>query len=71
MYVIPLLVIVLIALAIFFSPLLAVILLGAALLGLGFFKYLGPGTEPEHRPPVDRAPDAPREQARERARHPR
>ncbi|MGH2976326.1 MAG: hypothetical protein ACRDLL_15905 [Solirubrobacterales bacterium] len=48
MYVIPLIVILLIALAIFFSPILAVILLFAFLVGLGLYKFLGPGTEPEH-----------------------
>lgn len=50
MYVIPLLIIVLIALAIFVSPILSVILLVVFLVGLGLFKYLGPGTEPEHAP---------------------
>ena len=46
----PLLVILLIALAIFLSPILAVILLVVFLLGLGLYKFLGPGTEPEHAP---------------------
>ncbi|HET7053407.1 MAG TPA: hypothetical protein VFI09_05765 [Solirubrobacterales bacterium] len=55
MYVIPLIVIVLIALAIFFSPILAVIILILALIGLGFYKFLGPGTEPEREPPPAKA----------------
>src|SRR3954453_7976138 len=51
MYVIPFLVILVIALAIFFSPILAVILMVLFLLGLGVYKFLGPGTAPEHAPP--------------------
>jgi hypothetical protein len=52
MYVIPLIFIVLIALAIFFSPILAVILLVVALLGIGALKYFGRGVvDPEHAPP--------------------
>ena len=51
MYLIPFLVILLIALAIFFSPILAVILMVAFLLGLGAFKFLGRGVDPEHAPP--------------------
>lgn len=48
MYFIPLVVILLIALAIFFSPLFSVILLVLFLIGLGIYKFFGPGTEPEH-----------------------
>lgn len=48
MYLIPLMVILLIALAIFFSPLLSVIILVLCLVGLGIYKFFGPGTEPEH-----------------------
>ena len=48
MYVIPLIVALLIALAIFFSPIFSVILLVLFLLGLGIYKFFGPGTEPEH-----------------------
>jgi hypothetical protein len=51
MYVLPLIAILLIALAIFFSPILAVVLFVVFLLGLGAFKFFGPGTEPEHAPP--------------------
>lgn len=57
MYVIPLIVILLIALAIFFSPILAVIILAVALVGLGLFKFLGPGVDPEHAP-ADQGPAA-------------
>lgn len=57
MYVIPLIVILLIALAIFFSPILAVIILAAFLVGLGLFKFFGPGTGAEHAPP-DQGPAA-------------
>lgn len=67
MYVIPLIVIVLIALAIFFSPILAVILLALALVGLGIFKFFGPGTEPEHGPPAGRGAEPPQEQPNARA----
>lgn len=48
MYILPLIVILLIALAIFFSPILAVIILALFLVGLGLFKFFGPGTDPEH-----------------------
>jgi hypothetical protein len=50
MYFLGLIVILLIALAIFFSPIFAVILMVLFLIGLGLYKFLGPGTEPEHRP---------------------
>lgn len=43
MYVIPLIFIILIALAIFFSPILAVILLVVALIGIGAVKFFGRG----------------------------
>ncbi|HXS33875.1 MAG TPA: hypothetical protein VN758_08910 [Solirubrobacterales bacterium] len=55
MYFISLIVILLIALAIFFSPIFAVILMVVFLLGLGAYKFFGPGTEPEHAP-VSAAP---------------
>jgi hypothetical protein len=51
MYLIPFLAILVIALAIFFSPILAVILMVFFLLGLGAYKFLGSGTDPEHAPP--------------------
>jgi hypothetical protein len=50
MYIIPLIVIVLIALAILLSPIFALIIMVLFLLGLGAFKFLGPGTEPENAP---------------------
>jgi hypothetical protein len=59
MYVIPLLVLILICLAIFFSPILAVVLLAVFLVGLGVYKFFGPGTVPEHdRPPAHAATPA-------------
>jgi hypothetical protein len=51
MYVVPIVLIVLIAIGIFFGPLLALIVLVLALLALGAFKFLGGGTEPESAPP--------------------
>jgi hypothetical protein len=48
MYILPLIVILLISLAIFLSPILAVIIFFLFLIGLGAYKFLGPGTEPEH-----------------------
>jgi hypothetical protein len=51
MYILPLTVILLIALAIFFSPLFAVIIVVLFLIGLGAYKFLGRGTDPEHAPP--------------------
>jgi hypothetical protein len=51
MYFIALVVVLLIALAIFFSPLFSVILLVLFLIGLGLYKFFGPGTEPEHASP--------------------
>jgi hypothetical protein len=50
MYFMALIVILLIALAIFFSPIFAVGLMVVFLIGLGLYKFLGPGTEPEHAP---------------------
>jgi hypothetical protein len=44
MYVIPFIVVLIIALAIFFSPLLAVILLVVAVAGIGGVKYFGGGS---------------------------
>lgn len=50
MYLIPLLVILLLALGILFGPIAAVAVLVLFLIGLGVYKFLGPGTEPEHKP---------------------
>jgi hypothetical protein len=50
MYILPLVVIVLIALAIFFSPILAVILFVICLIGLGLYKFLGRGDESQPTP---------------------
>ena len=50
MYIIPLALILLIALEIFFGPIAAVVVLVVFLAGLGLYKFLGPGTEPEHKP---------------------
>jgi hypothetical protein len=50
MYFLGLIAILLIALAIFFSPIFALILMVLFLVGLGLYKFLGPGTEPEHMP---------------------
>ena len=51
MYVIPFLFVLLIALAIFFSPLLAVVLLVVALVGIGVLKFFGGGAvDPEAAP---------------------
>jgi hypothetical protein len=58
MYVVPIVLIVLIAIGIFFGPLLAVILLVLALLALGALKFLG-GTAPESAPPPDLASSPP------------
>jgi hypothetical protein len=55
MYLIPFLAILVIALAIFFSPILALILMVFFLLGLGAYKFLGDGTAPEHGPPAKQA----------------
>jgi hypothetical protein len=51
MYILPLVVMLLICLAIFFSPIFAVILFVLFVVGLGFYKFLGRGTDPEHAPP--------------------
>lgn len=65
-YLLPLFLIVLVALAIFSSPILAVILFAVFLIGLGLYKFLGPGTDPENAPhgdagaPVDSSPRAAR-----------
>jgi hypothetical protein len=55
MYILPLILIVLIALTIFFSPILAVIVFVIFLIGLGLYKFLGRGTDPEHAPPSERS----------------
>jgi hypothetical protein len=49
-YLLPLFLIVLVALAIFAGPILAVIIFIAFLVGLGLYKFFGPGTDPEHAP---------------------
>jgi len=53
MYFLGLIVILLIALAIFFSPIFALVLMVLFLIGLGVYKFLGPGTEPEHLPATE------------------
>jgi disulfide bond formation protein DsbB len=55
-YFIPFLVILIIALAIFFSPLLAVILLVVALLGIGGTKYFGGASVVDQENPHDVEP---------------
>jgi 4-hydroxybenzoate polyprenyltransferase len=50
MYFLGLIVILLIALAIFFSPIFAVVIFLLLLVGLGAYKFLARGTEPEHAP---------------------
>lgn len=49
-YLLPLLLIVVVALAIFAPPLLAVVVFVGLLVGLGAYKFLGRGTDPEHAP---------------------
>jgi hypothetical protein len=49
-YLLPLFLIVVVALAIFAGPALAVILFVGLLLALGAYKFLGRGTDPEHAP---------------------
>lgn len=49
-YLLPLFLIVLVALGIFAGPILAVILFILFLIGLGAYKFLGRGTDPEHAP---------------------
>jgi hypothetical protein len=50
MYLIPLLLILLVGVGILAGPLFAMIVLVVFLVGLGFYKFFGPGTEPEHKP---------------------
>jgi hypothetical protein len=50
MYYLPLIVILLIALAIFFSPIFAVVIFLLLLVALGAYKFLARGTESEHAP---------------------
>jgi len=50
-YLLPLFLVVVVVLAIFAGPLLAVLAFLALLIGLAAYKFLGPGTEPEHLPP--------------------
>jgi hypothetical protein len=54
-YLLPLLLIVIVALAIFTGPILAVIVFALFLVGLGLYKFFGPGTDPEHER-VDQGP---------------
>jgi hypothetical protein len=49
-YLLPLLLVVLVAMAIFAGPILAVFVFAAFLIGLGAYKFLGQGTDPEHAP---------------------
>jgi hypothetical protein len=55
MYFLAPLVILVICLAIFFSPILAVLLAVIFMIGLGVYKFLGPGTEPERAAPPNQA----------------
>lgn len=50
MYLIPLLLILVVGVGILAGPLFAVIVLVLFLIGLGLYKFFGPGTEPEHKP---------------------
>jgi hypothetical protein len=50
MYFIPLALLILLSIGILFGPILAVFVLVLFLLGLGLYKFFGPGTEPEHAP---------------------
>jgi hypothetical protein len=51
-YLLPLLLIVIVALTIFTGPVIAAIIFVLCLIGLGAYKFLGRGTDPEHaRPP--------------------
>jgi hypothetical protein len=52
-YLLPVLLIVLIALAIFTGPIIAVIIFVLFLIALGAYKFLGRGTDPEHAPPAN------------------
>lgn len=52
-YLLPLSLIVVVALAIFAPPLLAVLVFVGFLFALGGYKFLGRGTEPEHAPRGD------------------
>jgi hypothetical protein len=51
MYILFALVVLVICLLIFFSPIFAIVLAAVSLVGLGIYKFFGPGTEPEHAPP--------------------
>jgi len=50
MYLIPLLLILVVGVGILAGPLFAVVVLVLFLIGLGLYKFFGPGTEPEHKP---------------------
>jgi len=54
-YLLPILLIVIVAMAIFAGPVLAVVAAVLFMVGLGVYKFLGPGTEPEHGQPPDQA----------------
>jgi hypothetical protein len=59
MYILPFLVILVICLAIFLSPILAVIVFVLFLIGLGAYKFFGQGTDSEHgSPPAEATPPA-------------
>jgi hypothetical protein len=66
-YLLPLFLVVLIALAFFTGPVIAVILFVLFLVGLGAYKFFGPGTVPEHEPAPDRAAGPAAANAAERA----
>lgn len=51
MYLIPLTLIVLVAIGILAGPLFALVALVLFLVAFGLYKFLGPGTEPEHASP--------------------
>ena len=50
MYLLPLLLILVVGVGILAGPLFAVIVLVLFLVGLGLYKFFGPGTEREHKP---------------------
>lgn len=60
-YLLPLFLVVLVAMAIFAPPLFAVVVFVAFLAGLGAFKFLGRGTEPEHAPRSETTPSEDKE----------
>jgi hypothetical protein len=54
-YLLPLFLVVLVALAFFTGPVIAAIVFVLFLVGLGLYKFFGPGTVPEHETAPDRA----------------